>query len=141
MRKLLLTGILSLFLFSCLFAQERTVSGTIISSEDKSPLPGVNVVAKGTNVGVVSDVEGKYKFNVPANVTTLVFSFVGFVSQEVEIGGGTTIDVALMPDTRQLNEVIVTGYGQQIKREVTGNIAKVGGSDIKDMPVATFDNA
>jgi len=141
MRKLLLTGILSLFLLNVLFAQERTVSGTVTSGEDKSPLPGVNVVAKGTNVGVVTDVEGKYKLSVPANVTTLVFSFVGFVSQEVEIGGRSTIDISLAPDTRQLSEVIVTGYGQQIKREVTGNIAKVGGADIKDMPLPTFDNA
>jgi TonB-linked SusC/RagA family outer membrane protein len=141
MKKLLLTGIFSVFLLGYLFAQSRTISGTVTSSEDKSTLPGVNVVAKGTNVGVVTDIEGKYKLSVPAGVSRLVFTFVGFVAQEVEIGNRETIDLVLEADTKQLNEVVITGYGSQIKREVTGNIAKVSAADIKDMPVSTFDNA
>ncbi|TAH20555.1 MAG: TonB-dependent receptor [Cytophagales bacterium] len=141
MKQLLLIGILSVFFLGNLFAQDRTISGKVISSDDKTPLPGVNVVAKGTNTGVVTDVEGNYKLSVPASVTKLVYTFVGFTPQEVEIGSRTTIDIVLEADTRQLSEVIVTGYGSQIKREVTGNIAKVGSADIKDMPVPTFDNA
>lgn len=141
MKQLLLIGILSVFFLGNLFAQDRTITGKVISSDDKSALPGVNVVAKGTNTGVVTDVDGNYKLSVPASVTKLVYSFVGFTPQEVEIGSRTTIDISLEPDTRQLSEVIVTGYGSQIKREVTGNIAKVNSADIRDMPVPTFDNA
>ncbi len=139
MRKLLLTGILSLFLLNVLFAQERTVSGTVTSGEDKSPLVGVNVVVKGTSTGVITDVEGKYRLSVPANATTLVFSFVGFVSQEIAIGNRTTIDVSLEPDTKTLQEVIVTGYGQQEKKALAGSAAIVKAEIIRAVPLGSFD--
>ncbi|MCS7019559.1 MAG: TonB-dependent receptor [Cytophagales bacterium] len=141
MRKLLCTSFLMLFLSFQLFAQDRQISGTVTDGVEKVPLPGVSILIKGTNSGTSTDAEGRYRINVPSGSQVLVFSFVGFATQEVEIGNRTTIDVTLMPDTKTLQEVVVTGYGQQIKREVTGNIAKVGGSDIKDMPVPTFDNA
>ncbi len=139
MRKLLLSGILSLFLLNVLFAQERTVSGTVTSGEDKAALVGVNVVVKGTNTGVITDVEGKYKLSVPANATTLVFSFVGFVSQEIAIGNRTTIDVSLEPDTKTLQEVIVTGYGQQDKKALAGSAAIVKAEVIRAVPLGSFD--
>lgn len=141
MKKLLINSALTLFLALGAFAQNRQISGTVTDGAEKVPLPGVSILVKGSNSGTSTDAEGRYRISVPTDAQTLVFSFVGFVTQEVEIGNRTEIDVVLMPDTRTLQEVIVTGYGQQIKREVTGNIAKVGGSDIKDMPVPTFDNA
>lgn len=137
MKRLLLTGILCVFFLGSLLAQDRTISGTVTSSEDKSALPGVNVVAKGTNAGVITDTEGKYKINVPAGATRLVFSFVGFVTQEVEIGNRTTVDIALDPDTKQLSEVVVTAQGiAREKRALGYSVASVGQDAIADRPLA-----
>ncbi len=136
MKQLLLTGIFSIFLMACLFAQDRTISGTVTSSEDKGGLPGVNVVAKGTTAGVITDVQGKYKLVVPAGTTKLLFSFVGFISQEVEIGNQTNIDLALAPDTKQLSEVIVTAQGiVREKRALGYAVATVDKSGIEDRPL------
>jgi TonB-linked SusC/RagA family outer membrane protein len=137
MKQLLLTGILCVFFSVCLFAQDRVISGTVTSSEDKGGLPGVNVVAKGTTAGVITDFEGKYKLSVPAGSTKLVFSFVGFTSQEVEIGDRSTIDIALDPDTKQLSEVVVTAQGiVREKRALGYAVATVGQGAIADRPVA-----
>jgi TonB-linked SusC/RagA family outer membrane protein len=141
MKQFLLSGILLVFLAAGAFAQERTITGTVTSADDNSSLPGVNVLAKGTNKGAVTDAEGKYRIAVPANTTMLVFSFVGFTTQELEIGNRSTIDVALKTDATELSEVIVTGYGTQEKRDFSGNVAKVGAADLKDMPLPSFDNA
>jgi TonB-dependent starch-binding outer membrane protein SusC len=141
MKQFLLSGILLVFLAAGAFAQERTITGTVTSADDNSSLPGVNVLAKGTNKGAVTDAEGKFRIAVPATTTTLVFSFVGFTTQEVEIGNRSTIDVSLKTDATELSEVIVTGYGTQEKRDFSGNVAKVGAADLKDMPLPSFDNA
>lgn len=141
MKKVLLFSLCALFLAFAALAQDRQISGTVTDGVEKVPLPGVSIIIKGTSLGTSTDAEGKYRINVPANAQVLVFSFVGFQTQEVEIGNRTTIDIAMQPDTKTLQEVVVTGYGQQIKREVTGNIAKVGSNEIKDMPLPTFDNA
>jgi TonB-dependent SusC/RagA subfamily outer membrane receptor len=134
MKQLLLTGILSVFFIGCLFAQDRTISGTVTSAEDKSTLPGVNVVAKGTNVGVITDIDGKYKLSVPSGTTTLIFSFVGFTSQEVEIGNRTTIDLALAPDTKQLSEVVVTAIGIAREKKALGySVANLGGDKMQQI--------
>jgi TonB-linked SusC/RagA family outer membrane protein len=141
MKKVLFSNLCVLFLVLSVFAQDRQISGVVTDGAEKMPLPGVSILVKGTSSGTSTDAEGKYRISIPSDAKVLIFSFVGFVSQEVEIGNRTTIDIELMPDTKTLQEVVVTGYGQQIKREVTGNIAKVVSSDIKDMPVPTFDNA
>ncbi|TAH20552.1 MAG: SusC/RagA family TonB-linked outer membrane protein [Cytophagales bacterium] len=134
MKRLLLVGILSVFFFGYLSAQDRTISGTVTSGEDKSTLPGVNVVAKGTNVGVITDMDGKYKLSVPAGVTKLLFSFVGFTSQEVEIGNQTTIDIALAPDTKQLSEIVVTAIGIQREKKALGYaVANLGGEKMQQI--------
>lgn len=101
--------------WSHVMAQERTVTGTITGSEDGSALPGVNVVLKGSTTGTVTDTEGKYRLTVPSTGGTLVFSFIGLTTQEVEIGERTTVDVQMKPDITQLGEVIVTAAG--IERE------------------------
>jgi TonB-linked SusC/RagA family outer membrane protein len=124
-------------LMASAYAQDRVISGKITSSEDNSPLPGVNVLAKGTTTGVVSDGEGKYKLSVPEGTTRLVFSFVGFLTQEVEIGGRTTIDVVLAPDTKQLSEVVVTAQGiVREKRALGYAVATVNQNAIADRPLA-----
>ncbi|MBL7861948.1 MAG: TonB-dependent receptor [Cyclobacteriaceae bacterium] len=141
MKKILLVKIFSvLMLISNLaWAQERTVTGRVTSSEDGSGLPGVNVVLKGTTTGSITDIDGNYRISVPSTAGTLVFSFVGFVSQEVEIGSRSVIDVRLASDVTQLSEVIVTGYGVQEKRTLTGSIASVKGDVLENLPVQSVD--
>jgi len=94
-----------------LWAQEKAVSGRVTSSEDGSPLPGVNVVLKGTTNGAVTDAEGAFRINVPSEGGTLVITFIGLKSQEVEVGNRTTIDIQMDQDVTELSEVIVTVAG------------------------------
>jgi len=131
---LLLTGSLAL-------AQSVQITGTVNSSEDKLPMPGVSISAKGTTLGVLTDSDGKYTISVPAGTQSLLFSFVGFRSQEIPINGRTKIDILLEQDLVAINEVVVVGYGTQIKSKVTGSIAKVDGSILKNVPVPTVELA
>ncbi len=102
------------------FAQDRTVSGQITSSEDGSTLPGVNVVVKGTTQGGVTDIDGNYKITVPEDGGTLVFSFIGLESQEMEIGSRSIIDMQMASDVRQLSEVVVTAMGVEREKKALG---------------------
>jgi TonB-linked SusC/RagA family outer membrane protein len=110
MKRILLLCLTAVFTLASveLWAQERTISGRVTSTEDGSPLPGVNVVLKGTTNGSVTDAEGNYRLTVPSEGGTLVFTFIGLRSQEVEIGGRTTIDLNMEQDVTQLSEVVVT---------------------------------
>jgi TonB-linked SusC/RagA family outer membrane protein len=141
MRKILLLSLLFYVLaLSQTWAQDRTVSGKVTATKDGSPLPGVNVVIKGTTSGTVSDSEGAYTLSVPPG-TTLVFSFIGFLSKEVLVGEQTTINTTLDEDATQLSEVIVVGYGTQERADVTGSISKVKGSDIQNLPVTSYEQS
>ncbi|MDX5478399.1 MAG: TonB-dependent receptor plug domain-containing protein, partial [Cyclobacteriaceae bacterium] len=122
-------------------AQTRTVSGTIISGEDNFPLPGVNITLKGkSGQGTISDVDGKYSIQASSD-DVLVFSFVGYNSQEILVGNRSQIDVTLSTDETQLGEVLVVGYGSQNKRDLTGAVGSVKGDEIARLPVASLDNA
>ncbi len=115
------------------FAQARIISGKVTSSEDGSSLPGVNITVKGTSIGVISDVDGSYKLNVPTDATTLVYSFIGFQKVEVTIGNRTTIDLELKVDTRQLNEVVVTSFGiKKEKKELGYAIQEIKGEELAE---------
>ncbi|HMQ00608.1 MAG TPA: SusC/RagA family TonB-linked outer membrane protein, partial [Cyclobacteriaceae bacterium] len=142
MRKKLLIFLSSLFC-ACIIAgaQERTISGRITAAEDGSTLPGVNVLLKGTGTGTVTDVNGTYRISIPQSGGTLVFSFIGLITQEVEVGSRSTVDVIMESDIKQLSEVIVTGYGTQEKRSISGAISSVKGSVIENMPLQSFDRA
>lgn len=121
---------------SMLLAQDRQVRGRVTSAEDDSPLPGVSVVVKGTNKGVTTDPDGKYAISAPEGAT-LVFSFVGTVSQEVAIGSRTTLDIKLVSDTKVLSEVIVTAQGiVREKRALGYSVATVESKSIQDRPQA-----
>jgi TonB-dependent starch-binding outer membrane protein SusC len=122
-------------------AQERTVSGRVTSAEDGTPLPGVNVVLKGTTIGAVTDANGSYSIAIPTDGGTLVFSFIGLKSEEVEVGGRSTIDLPMSADVTQLTEVVVTGYGVEQKRDIAGSISSVKGEKIQNLPVQSFDRA
>ena len=105
------------------FAQQ-TVSGKVTGADDGSGIPGVNVLEKGTVNGTVSDADGNYRISVGANAT-LVFSFVGYTSQEASVGSQNSISVSLESDITALSEVVVVGYGTQEKKEITGSVVSV----------------
>jgi len=143
MKKILLVKIFSvLMLFtSVAWAQERTVSGRVTSADDGSALPGVNVVVKGTTQGTITDADGAYRITLPSGSTAISFSFVGFVSQDVEVGSRAVVDVQLATDVTQLSEVVVTGYSSIEKRQISGAVASVKGSAIENLPLQSFDRA
>ncbi|GAA4457357.1 TonB-dependent receptor [Nibrella saemangeumensis] len=122
-------------------AQERTVTGRIVSSEDNTGLPGVNVAVKGTTRGTTTDAEGRYRLAIPADNAVLVFSSVGFMSQEVSVGNRSTVDIKLAVDQRTLNEVVVVGYGTQKKSQVTGAISSVSSKEIAELPITNARQA
>lgn len=107
--------------------QGQVVSGKIISAEDNQPIPGVNILVKGTTSGTVTDTNGKYSINVPSSDAVLVFTSIGFATQEVTVGQQTTVDLTLNLDVTALSEIVVTGYGTQEKRDVTASIASIKG--------------
>ncbi len=131
MKKVLLFGLSMLMVTTMSFAQDRTVSGSVTSADDGSTLPGVNVVVKGTTQGGVTDIDGSYKITVPQEGGTLVFSFIGLESQEVEIGNRSVIDVQMNSDVQQLSEVIVTALGVERDEKALGYaVQQVGGDAI-----------
>jgi iron complex outermembrane receptor protein len=121
-------GILSLLLFgfaiSFASAQQRTVNGKVTSTAE-GPLPGVNIQIQGTLQGTITDAGGNYSIAVPGPEAVLIFSFISYTTQTVTVGTQSTIDVVLAPAVSSLNEVVVTGYGTQKKREVTSSIVSV----------------
>jgi TonB-linked SusC/RagA family outer membrane protein len=139
MKKILMLFSLLLLTGSLVMAQTVQISGTVTSSEDNLALPGVSVTVKGTTLGVNTGIDGKYVLSVPANSQTLVFSFIGFKTQEVAIEGKSKIDIALEQDVFKVDEVVVVGYGTQKKREVTGSISTVKGDALASLASPSFD--
>lgn len=126
--------LLLLFLFSLhVFSQDILVKGAIVSAEDNIPVPGVNVIVKGTNRGTSTDFDGNYAINVNSG-ETLEFSFLGFKSQAVTIQNQTIVNISLEPDIASLDEVVVVGYGTAKKRDLTGSIVRVKGDQVADKP-------
>ena len=122
-------------------AQERTVTGTVTSGEDGSPLPGVNVILKGTSTGTITDLDGNFTISVFGNDAVITFSSVGFISREMLVGNQTVINLALQTDITALEEIVITGYGSQIKRDVTGSISKVKSEELKSFSAVSADQA
>ena len=119
--------------------EDIQVTGRVTSGEDNAGLPGVNIVVKGTNKGTVTDVEGNYSIEVPDQNSVLVFSSIGFLTEEVTVGNQTEINMVLYPDVLSLEEIVVVGYGTQIKKDVTGSIASIKSRDIENMVVTSAD--
>ena len=109
---------------------QSTVTGTVVDAAAGLPLPGVTVRVKGTNIGVVTDFEGNYTIEAPEDAT-LVYTYVGFKPREIEVDGQEVIDVVLEEDVAALDEVVVTGYGTQDKKSITGAIATVTSDDLE----------
>lgn len=115
---------------------DRAVRG-IVKDEKGQGLPGVSVVIKNTTQGTTTDVNGAYQLTVPDGNTTLVFSFVGYLSKEAPIGAQSEVNVTLEVDSKQLNEVVVVGYGTQRKRDLTGSLVSIKGDETVKLPVTS----
>ena len=132
-----------LFLFLCvgflssfsLLAQQQTIIGQVVDETTNDPLPGVNVLAKGTATGTVTDVDGNYRLTLDNEVLTLVFSSIGYETIEENINGRSEIKISLTPDIQSLDEIVVVGYGEQKKVNLTGSVEEIDGNSITRQPV------
>ncbi|MBL6449829.1 SusC/RagA family TonB-linked outer membrane protein [Fulvivirga sp. 29W222] len=132
MKKILLLCFAVVLSIPVAWAQERVVSGKVTSEEDGSTLPGVNVLVKGTTTGTITDFDGNYKITVP-DEAELLFSFIGFLTEEVPVSGRSVIDVSLTTDITQLSEVVVTAAGIEAnKRELGYSIQNVNADEVKN---------
>jgi TonB-dependent starch-binding outer membrane protein SusC len=120
--------------------QTRNITGKVTSMEDNEGLPGVNVVEKGTRNGTVTNVQGNYSLEVSEGAT-LVFSSVGYTTEEVEVGNRSVIDVTMVQDLQQLQELVVIGYGQQRKEDLSGSVVSIDAKTLERIPNASFEQA
>jgi TonB-linked SusC/RagA family outer membrane protein len=129
-KKIVLSMVLLMFGLSTLSAQ-RTVTGTVISSDDNLGIPGASVVVKGSNplIGTVTDFDGRFSISVPNDLTTLVFSFTGMATEERDVMGMSSITVTMGLTATNLDAVVVIGYGSQRRREVTGAVSSIQAAD------------
>ena len=142
MRKKLLFSLLLLLTISFTTAMAQvTVTGTVTSSEDGEPIPGASVAVRGTTIGTVTDIDGNYSIEVPTEQSVLRFSFVGMIRRDIMVGDQRTINVVLEPDVVGLDEVVVTGYGVQRRRDLTGSVSSVRSQQIEGMPVTSMERA
>ncbi len=121
--------------------QTRSISGTVLSGDDNSPLPGASVVIKGTVRGSITDLDGKYTISLNPDDQILVFSFVGYQDKEVTVGDQKVVDVVLEPETIGLDQVVVIGYGTVKKSDLTGAVASVRGSDLTKITSSSPEQA
>ena len=122
------------------YADDLTVSGQVVD-ENNVPLPSVNIIIKGTNTGVSTDADGRFTITVPDEDAVLVFSFIGYLSQEVRVGSQTTINIAMTPDISTLSEIVVVGYGTQKRSSVTGAVSSVDSEEITALAVPSVQSA
>ncbi len=127
-----LSIILLLFVFAA--SAQKQVSGTV--KENNNPVVGATVEVKGTNVATITGPQGTFIINLPAGKSILVISYVGLETQEVNVGDRTTVDIIMVAVNTTLNEVVVTGYTSQAKKDITGSVAVVKVSDMKSIPAA-----
>jgi TonB-linked SusC/RagA family outer membrane protein len=121
--------------------QKENVTGKVVDATTGEPLPGVNVVVEGTTLGVITDLDGKYSIAVDKANSVLIFSYVGYIAEKVSVQGSTTVDVKLVQDVKNLEEVVVIGYGVQRQEAVTGSVASIKGDAIRDIPSSNFTQA
>jgi len=140
MKKVLLISMMWVWLMPLAIAQQQ-VSGTVSDNSDGTPLPGVNILVKGTTTGAVTDLDGGYSLSVAGSNATLIFSFIGYQSQEVAVGNRSVVDISLEPDLSTLSEVVVVGYGTQREEAVTGSVASISGDVLRDIPSGNVTQA
>lgn len=141
-KRSMLVMIMMLFGVLPLLAQNIEIKGTVFDELTKDPLPGVNIMVEGnTSIGTATDINGKYSIKVPSGDVTLVFSFIGYTTQSINVQGRAVIDVTLVMASFQLDEVVAIGYGKARKRDITGSVSSVKGQDLQQIPVSTAAEA
>jgi len=123
------------------YFQQVTVTGTITDNTTGEPMTGVTILLKGTNTGLFSNLDGKYSITITDLRAILVFSYVGYETQEIEVAGQKTIDVKLVPSLEDIDEVVVVAYGTQKKSSLTGSVASLKAEKLDEIPVARIDQA
>jgi TonB-dependent starch-binding outer membrane protein SusC len=118
---------------------ERVVTGQV--TDAGNPLPGVNVLVKGTGIGTSTDANGNFRLNVPDTRNVLVFSYIGYMTQEINITGRSSVNVAMVVDAKSLQEVVAIGYGTQKRADLTGAVASVRAEEIKNLPATDINTA
>ena len=137
-----LTAVMLLLVLTTVCQAQTTVTGKITSGADGTAIPGANILVKGTTTGTISDAEGNYRLDIPSTDGTLVFSFVGYITQEVPIAGKTTINVVLPADATELSEVVVTALGiEREKRDLGYAVQEINGADITKARETNIGNA
>jgi TonB-linked SusC/RagA family outer membrane protein len=137
MKKLSLILTLVLFVMGFALAQ-RTVVGSV-TDQNGEALIGATVLVKGTTTGTVTDIDGKYSVIVPAGANTIVFSYTGYETKEMELGASNVLNVAMDESSIGLEEIVVVGYGTQQKRAITGTVSSIKGEQIASLPAQSFD--
>ncbi|BAX78947.1 SusC/RagA family TonB-linked outer membrane protein [Labilibaculum antarcticum] len=136
-KSILLLAFLCLFFAASTIAQEKRITGTVYDSSDGTALPGATVVVKGTSIGTTSDIDGVFNINTSEN-STLIVSFIGYVTQEVALSGETSVKIDLAPDFAELSEVVVVGYGTQKKIELTGAVSSIKSEEMSQIVSSDF---
>jgi TonB-linked SusC/RagA family outer membrane protein len=135
----LCTAFIFLLFSSSLFAQ-KAVTGTVFSSKDNAPVNGATVLVKGTNTGVTTGANGNFSINVPSGRNTLVISYIGFHDQEVDVSSNNNVTVTLQENAAALDEIVVTGYTAQKKKDITGAVSVVNVTSMKSVPAGTSES-
>jgi TonB-dependent SusC/RagA subfamily outer membrane receptor len=125
---------------SLIFAQEKTITGKV-TGQGEGPLAGVNVTVQGTTIGAITDPNGSYSIKVPGSAAILVFSSIGYSTKQIAVGTQNVIDMVLQSDVTALNEVVVTGYTTQRRKDLTGSVGTVANTELTAVPVPNVSNA
>ena len=120
---------------------QQTISGNIMSEDTNESLPGVNVSIKGTVQGTITDIAGNYQIDVPGSESTLIFSSVGYVTQEIVVGNRSVINLVLAPDVKALEEIVVIGYGTVKKSDLTGSVSSISAKQMEEIPIQSLEQA
>lgn len=140
MKQNLLVCFLLLFaLLGIAHAQEKIITGKVTDQSDGSPIAGASVLVPNTTIGTQSDGQGRYSFKVPANASAIVVRYIGYLSKTVSLEGKNVIDVSLSSDASELSEVVVTGYGTQKRKDLTGSISTVKGENLQNVAIPSID--
>lgn len=139
MKKLLQSLFVMMLCANLAFAQDRTISGTVISGEDNAPIPGATVKFKGIKGGTVTNASGSFSVTVPSGVKVLEFSSIGFLPREVALGSSNVLKITLDSDSKTLSDVVVVGYGTQKRVESTGSLSSVSGAAIAQKPIQSLE--
>jgi len=133
--------LLVFILFGLALNAQQTVTGTVVSEPDGRPLPGANILVKGTATGATTDFDGNYTIEVQDSSAILTFSYIGFTPQEVVVGDKAVINITLIEDSSQLSEIVVVGYGARRKSDVTGSVSSVKADELTAFPVLDAEQA